>query len=376
MSHQRKHRRKAGISLVETAGAVLITGVCVAATTSALYVVSTASGKSVARSEQNNSSGLILQRLRDELSMAASISELTASRVTFTHPDFTGDAVDETITYSWGGAAGDPIVRTLNGASQNALENCTSLSMEAALISPELEMTDAKTAGATLAYHDTYLITYQSRVVNVSTTNWYGELFAPSYSGAQSCTITSVWLRARRATGGTPTGNFKVSIQETTSGTDNPSGVILQEVVVAATSLPVAWSWVEFPFSSVKIANGQRVAVVAKGTGAYAGEVNYNDTVSIDVLDGDQLLRYTTNSGTNWYPINFKKTKDLRFYAYGYFTLSDPAPTGKYASGTVGSIHLHAERRADAETLVNDTAVNCVNRPMIGGLTVSDIPVH
>ncbi|MCC7292056.1 MAG: hypothetical protein IT449_08360 [Phycisphaerales bacterium] len=376
MGRQATHRRRTGISLVETAGAVLITGVCVAATTSALYVVSTASGKSVARTEQTNSSGLILQRLRDELSMAASISELTASRVTFTHPDFTGDAVDEKIAYSWGGAAGDPIIRTLNGTSQNALENCTGLSMEAALISPELEMTDAKTTSTTLAYHDTYLITYQSRVVNVSTTNWYGELFAPTYSGAQSCTITSVWLRARRATGGTPSGNFKVSIQETTSGTDNPSGVILQEVVVAATSLPVAWSWVEFPFSSVKIANGQRVAVVAKGTAAYSGEVNYNDTVSIDVLDGDQLLRYTTNSGTNWYPINFKRTKDLRFYAYGYFTLSDPAPTGKYASGTVGSIHVHAERRVDAETLVSDTAVNCVNRPMIGGMTVADIPVH
>lgn len=354
----------------------MITGVCVAATTSALYVVSTASDKSVARSEQNNSSGLILQRLRDELSMAASISELTSSSVTFTHPDFTGDALDETITYSWGGTVGDPIVRTLNGVSQTALENCTGLSLEAALISPELEMADSKTASTTLAYHDGYAVTYTARTFNVSTVYWYGELFAPSYSGAQSCTITSVWLRVRRATGGTPSGNFKVSIQKTTSGTDNPSGVIIQEVSVKATDLPVSWSWVEFPFSSVTIGNGERVVVVAKGTAAYCGEITYNDTITVNISDGDQMLRYTTNSGTNWYPAALKMTKDLRFYAYGYFSLSDPAPTGKYASGTVGSIHLHAERRADAETLVHDTAVNCVNRPMISGLTVSDIPVH
>ena len=79
---------------------------------------------------------------------------------------------------------------------------------------------------------------------------------------------------------------------------------------------------------------------------------------------------------TSWQPTLFLQTKDLWFYAYGFFTLSDPVATGKFAEGTIGSVHVHLDRAIKGVTQVTDTAVNCANRPLLAGMVISEIPQH
>ncbi len=87
-------------------------------------------------------------------------------------------------------------------------------------------------------------------------------------------------------------------------------------------------------------------------------------------------MRLTANSGAAWYPATLQQTKDLRFYASGFFTLSGMTSTGKYESGTIGSVHVHLERPYHGETLVTDTAVNLLSRPLLSGMSVDDIPLR
>lgn len=373
---RRTTRGRRGFSLVETSAAVMIGGMCLAATTSTVYLVTTGGDRTIARSDANNHLALTLQRLHDEIGMATSITELTSRSVTLSCPDITGDAMADTIRYSWSGTAGYPLVRTLNGTSLNVLESCNNFALSALLENPVEEMTTPTTDVIVMAYHDGYPLAYTARSVNISTTTWYAQTFTPSYTDAVSYTVSSVFLYLRRSTGGTPSGEFKVSLQRVASGTVNPDGTVLREIVVRATDLPTAWGWVEFKFGNVTLNNNESAAVVCRGTAAYTGEVAYNDTLSVDWNDGQQRMRYTLNSGTNWYPTLFQQTKDLRFYAYGFFTLSGSTSTGKYESGTIGSVHVHLERPYNGETIMTDTAVNLLSRPLLSGMSVDDMPLR
>lgn len=56
-----------------------------------------------------------LQQLSHDLAEAVKFSEQTATAITFTVPDRTGDGNDDTLRYTWGGEDGDPLQLSLNG---------------------------------------------------------------------------------------------------------------------------------------------------------------------------------------------------------------------------------------------------------------------
>lgn len=60
----------------------------------------------------------VIDEITTDLSLAESFSERTSTAVTFTVPDRDGNAVSETIRYSWSGTPGDSIVRTYNGGGE------------------------------------------------------------------------------------------------------------------------------------------------------------------------------------------------------------------------------------------------------------------
>jgi hypothetical protein len=58
-----------------------------------------------------------LDQLAAELRYATAITTKTATALTFTVADRTGDAAAETIAYAWSGTAGDPLTRVVNGST-------------------------------------------------------------------------------------------------------------------------------------------------------------------------------------------------------------------------------------------------------------------
>lgn len=55
-----------------------------------------------------------IMRISSDLRQAKSFTSTTATSVTFTVPDRTGDAVEDKLTYAWTGTTGDPITLQLN----------------------------------------------------------------------------------------------------------------------------------------------------------------------------------------------------------------------------------------------------------------------
>jgi hypothetical protein len=71
-----------------------------------------------------------LIRMRTELEQATSIVALTSSKVTFQHPDVTGDSIADTVTYEWSGTAGDPVTRKVNAESaEDVLTQCRAFTL-------------------------------------------------------------------------------------------------------------------------------------------------------------------------------------------------------------------------------------------------------
>ena len=65
----------------------------------------------------------LLQQIIAEVAVAKTVTERTATAITFTVPDRNADGQDETIRYSWAGTAGNPLIRTYNGTSVTIADN-------------------------------------------------------------------------------------------------------------------------------------------------------------------------------------------------------------------------------------------------------------
>lgn len=82
------------------------------------------------RSQIQTEAAVALIRLRTELEQATAIVTLTSSKVTFRHPDVTGDSATDTITYEWSGTAGDPVTRKVNtGSAEDVLTQCRAFTL-------------------------------------------------------------------------------------------------------------------------------------------------------------------------------------------------------------------------------------------------------
>ncbi|MCY2929664.1 MAG: hypothetical protein NTV86_09265, partial [Planctomycetota bacterium] len=65
----------------------------------------------------------LLQQITAEVALAKTVTERTATAITFTIPDRNADGQDETIRYSWTGTAGGALTRTYNGTGVTIADN-------------------------------------------------------------------------------------------------------------------------------------------------------------------------------------------------------------------------------------------------------------
>ncbi len=350
---------------------------CIGATASAIHLITYGGGNLAARGEAQTAAAIALQRLRSELSMAITVTELTSTAITVTHPDITGDSIDDTIRYAWSGSAGHPITREFNGGTPTSvLDDCSGFAL-AIDLADALEGTQPQTTGEVLiAAHDQYPggYVYITIAMDVKSPNRVAEYFTPSYAGAVSCDITRVLIPMRRI--GNGSGMATISIQPAAAGTYNPSpsaDVAPSEVTVAGTDLPTEFQWREFAFSDVTVPVDTGLTVVVEGDNNNSGEVETHQLSSQNFIDG-MTLRYTTNNGGSWLPSFNLARWDMRIYVYGSYTLSTMVGTGVFESGSLGSIHLQVKTDGGGEELVLNSAVRCVNRPPLAGLPVNSIP--
>lgn len=109
--------RAAAFTLIEVVISTIIVSLIMGAMVSTMLMAQRAMDTSSAGNQSVTTANQVVSQITNELSVAVSITEQTATAVTFTVPDRDGDSQAETIRYAWSGTAGDPLTRQYNGGA-------------------------------------------------------------------------------------------------------------------------------------------------------------------------------------------------------------------------------------------------------------------
>lgn len=115
--------RRAAFTLVEVMISMGVVTVILGALASVMRLASTQLNAATGGISNVNKATTLLQQITTEVAMAKTVTERTATAITFTVPDRNGDGQDETIRYSWTGSAGGALTRTYNGADATVADN-------------------------------------------------------------------------------------------------------------------------------------------------------------------------------------------------------------------------------------------------------------
>ena len=295
-------------------------------------------------------------QIAEELSCAITLTDATATAITFTVADRNEDAAADTIRYAWSGTAGDALTRQYNaGSLVNVAEDVQVF---------ELTYGGAGGSGGGGGGGgggDTLLISHTESGGSLTTAGVYSyqslaECFLPTLSGdAESWELTRVRFKARQE--GAVDGEFSVQVR-TAGGDFLPTDTVLEEVSVSESSLSTSVDWYEVSFSTLSgLAPLDIYAVVFEHVaGDCAARLEY-EYYGVDTSNA--YLAYT--SGGSWmiYP-----PADLIFEVYGIVTLLD----GSEAEGDSGcdSIGL-SFTVGDGNTRI-ETSIPLLNAPEVPGV--------
>ncbi len=115
------NRLKAGYTLLELVVASASAVVLMGGLSSSLYIAAQSLDVGSGSLVETRTANTALATINRDLQSALTLSELTATSVTMTVPDRTGDDVPETIRYNWAGTAGDPLTQVYNGGAATTL---------------------------------------------------------------------------------------------------------------------------------------------------------------------------------------------------------------------------------------------------------------
>ncbi len=364
-------RLRPGFTLIELTASMLVAGVCIGATVAAINVVTTGGALLTRRSEAQSAVGIGVNRLISELSLASTLVDISKTKIAFTHPDLTGDDVDDLITYVWSGTAGDPVTRELNTDGAAAvIAGVAEFNLGVDVSNVTEETKPDTTPELLVASHDIYAGIYLTDPKPVSNAEHVAEYFVPSYANATACRITRVLISM--AKNGARDRQLTLSVERPRSGTYNPSGTPLGFVNFDEADLADSFSWQQFALSGVEVPVGQGCLIVLRGTGSSAALVETH-LLSLGIADG-MTLRYSSNGGNTWSPAVLN-ISDMRFYVFGEFVLNTSSGTGNLGTGTLETVHLRVKTNGDDPVIVN-TAARCMNRPSLAGLPMTSIPTR
>ncbi|MCH7702905.1 MAG: type II secretion system protein, partial [Planctomycetes bacterium] len=365
--------RRRAFTLIEMVGTTLILGITITGTVGAVHVITRAGSQAGEHSQQRAVAALAMNRMRREIGLAITVTSLTSSGIDFTHPDITGDNADDVIAYAWSGTSGDPLTRTLNnGTAQALIPECNSLVFK-------IETRDrvdsspvvTETPEVLIASHDIYPVeyTYTTTSSALQSTSHAAMTFTPNYTDATSVRFTRAKLSLKKIDWWM-TGTLSVEIHSVQAGTQNPADTVLEEVNTSIADLSTAYLWEEFYFDEVGLTVGVPFSLVAytDQTSTYVRWESH--LLTSGTFDDGVAYRESTDAGATW-DDSGTLTQDVRFYVYGVFDVTS-SPT--VASGTLDLVHIHLESVEGDSVVILDGATECVNQPDLTGFAADALP--
>ena len=367
MTRRRPIHRRA-FSLVELTVSMAVMTVLMGGLASAIVIASRAIPDDQSPISATLEGSDIAEQIAGELFCAQSFSQRTATAVTFTVADRTGDSVAETIRYAWTGAPGDPLTRQYNGGTIINLVDSTEelvLTYKTRTVSTTTTTTTTgQSSEIDLASFDSWSGVFPTDDAP-SSSRWraeYCQISAPG--GVTSMNITRVQLMMRENIIN-PAATVSVGIHRPASpGDPEPQATPLGTPAVRLTSsLGTSYVWTDFTFSDVVVdPTDPELVIVLKGTALGTANVRsyYWKFAPADTTN----LIWTTDSGASWDPrASAQDDYDMPFHIYGTYETetTQDVTTDQYFLHSVG-IRLRAG--PDTSTRV-ETSVPVLNEPEV-----------
>src|SRR3954470_22760300 len=116
IQHPQHRRRTAGFTMIEMIVAMVASAFLLAGLGSVMFIARQVAYTPTAASRRSKTADIINQ-ISDELRYATVITQQTAQILEFVVADRNNDGTAEKIRYEWSGVAGDPLRKTVNGAT-------------------------------------------------------------------------------------------------------------------------------------------------------------------------------------------------------------------------------------------------------------------
>lgn len=271
--------------------------------------------------------------LTTDLYYARSFSSIQPTSLTFTVAPRGADTAPETITYSWSGNKGDPLLRTYNASpAVPVVSNVYSLNFvynKLARTSTQTVTTTSTSAEQLLASFTNWpglLVLASSIDYPVSSTQQIAEYFqlnATSPAGAIAMNITRATLNLKAVAGGGST--FTVGLYKPGPAPAPSTTLLARPVSVSSSILGSSYAWTDIYFSNATITNLSQdfcLVVSAPSTG-YGCCVQY---LSDTLLTPAEIDAAQMNSGSGWGPTTNTNQQEVPFYFYGTWTTSTTSP--------------------------------------------------
>jgi hypothetical protein len=290
----------------------------------------------------------LIARWRSDAAVAVSVSQLSATSITFGVPDQNGDGVEETISYDWSAATGGSktITRAYNGIVESIPVSTATFQVTASVDATVTRDNQESPEQLFLSRVPLLPIAYA-----IKSTRWTGQFIVPSLpSSATSWRITRARIPMRSK--GPVGGQMRVQVRTHASGLPKTivDETVLHESTLTATFAPRE---ITFPAASNLPLSGACV-VLEWVKDADAAEVQY-ETLTTALLSGHRVT--STNGGASWTGATLQA---VGMEVYGTYTVAPDVSVRRLRS-------LELTFRSDAAMSGNaTTTIHFPNTPRVG----------
>lgn len=281
--HRRFSLSRRGFTLVELVVASAISSILLLAIGGSIVLASKALPEASPATAMSNGV-MAMSLIADDLEHAKTISRVSATGVELTLPDRDGDAADETVSYSWNGTAGTPLLREVNGGG--GAELLKGADRFALTLRTVVEGDAPRTLQQQTPEQTVFAgVTGTTTSITLSTSAPVMEIFKPSLpAGATSWTLER--LDMYMSSSGTRSASMVVSLYELDL-TLLPLGSAIVAVTVNETSMPSALGWYSIPIGRVQGLNPNKTyGLIITQTTSTSGNAATLTYVGITAADG------------------------------------------------------------------------------------------
>lgn len=346
-------KRSEGFTLIEVMLSIAIIAIIMLGVQSAILLASRATPARTSAVARVVAGSRAMDQLQAELSVATSVSVGTATSIQFTCPDRTGDGASDDITYSWSGASGQPLYRSINGAAARVMVENISVFQLGYDKRTSANATTYTESGETLLASNDGLGLLNLGDADIDSTHWYGQYFKPTLpTSAVQWRVTRAKFKAQKH--GPAIGQTRVQIRAATSG--GLPTLVLDEAVMNESTLPGSYAWQEFSFTNAagRSPGAGACLVFQWSSDADSCDILYQSLLSLPI---NSWMVRSTNGGQSW---SIPALQSLVYYVYGTYSTTDAASS----TTSLASVRCTLQAGSDVGAKLS-TSIQMLNEPQI-----------